>query len=530
MELRGYQNAARLAVAREWERVQRTLLVLPTGTGKTIVFSALACDVVARGGRVLILAHREELIRQAADKLRRATGLACAIEKANEYAEGCLERVVIGSVQTLLSPERRRALDPPTHIIVDEAHHALSDSYQAVLREWPRARLLGVTATPDRGDMRELGSFFESLAFEYPLPQAIADGFLCPIRALTLPVAIDLRGQKPAGGDWSKEQCAYALEPYLPELTRLYAEHARDRKGLVFVPLCATGHKVVAAFQSHGLRAYFCDGQDRSQIAAWEADGPGSVMVNAMLLTEGYDHPPIDAIAVWRFTRSRPFYCQMVGRGTRIHPGKERLLLIDNLFLTARHSLCRPAHLVANDEEVADKLTEAVERESARGADLDEEALTHAKADVIAEREAALAKKLAEMRHRKRELVDPVQYAVSVGAPALVDYRPALPAESAPPTAAQIEALSKAGIFAGDVQHAGLAEAILSTVAHRKAGGFASPKQVRRLELYGWTRAGQMTYAAAQKVISRIAANGWRMPAGLQPDQGLNGESGKRET
>lgn len=155
---------------------------------------------------------------------------------------------------------------------------------------------------------------------------------------------------------------------------------------------------------------------------------------------------------------------------------------------------------------------------------MDEKALTRAKEEVIAEREAALAKKLAEMRHRKRELVDPVQYAVSVGAPGLVDYRPALPAESAPPTAAQIAALSKAGIFPGDVQHAGLAEAILSTVAHRKAGGYASPKQVRRLEMYGWTRAGQMTYAAAQKVISRIAANGWRVPAGLVPEQRLKEE------
>ena len=520
MELRGYQIAARDAIEREWERVLRTLLVLPTGTGKTVVFSSLARDVVSRGGRVLILAHREELIRQAADKLARATGLACAIEKADEYAAGCLERVVVGSVQTLLSPDRRAALPAPTHIIVDEAHHALSESYQAVLGHWPDACVLGVTATPDRGDMRELGTFFESLAFEYPLPQAIADGFLCPIRALTLPVTIDLRDQKTAGGDWSKEQCAFALEPYLPELTRLYAEHARERKGLVFVPLCATGRKVVAAFQSHGLRAYFCDGQDRSQIATWEADGPGSVMVNAMLLTEGYDHPPIDAIAVWRFTKSRPFYCQMVGRGTRIHPGKERLLLIDNLYLTERHSLCRPAHLVADDDEVADKLTEATERDTGRGTDLDEEALTQAKADVIADREAALAKKLAEMRHRRRELVDPVQYAVSVGAPSLVDYRPALPTESVPPTAKQVEALSKAGIFPGDVQYAGHAAAILAAVAGRKAGGFATPKQVRCLERYGWTRAGQMTYAAAQKVISRLAANGWRLPHGLTPDAG----------
>jgi len=319
-------------------------------------------------------------------------------------------------------------------------------------------------------------------------------------------------------GDWSKEQCAGMLEPYLPELTRLFAEHARDRKGLVFVPLCATGRKVVEAFREQGLRPYFCDGQDRSQIAAWEADGPGSVMVNAMLLTEGYDHPPIDAIAVWRFTKSRPFYCQMVGRGTRIYPGKERLLLIDNLFLTERHSLCRPAHLLAEDEDVARKMIKAAESNGEMA--LDDAALKAAQEDVIRDREAALAKKLAEMRHRRRELVDPIQYAVSVGAPGLVDYRPALPAEAVPPTAVQIEALSKAGIFPGDVQHAGHAEAILTTLSERKAGGFASPKQVRRLELYGWTRAGQMTYAAAQKLISRIAANGWRVPVGLVPDGG----------
>lgn len=515
MELREYQRRAGAAVEREWEKVRRTVIVLPTGTGKTVVFSCLAREIVARGGRVLILAHRDELIRQAADKLKRATGLSCAIEKAEEYAGGCLERVVVASVQTLLSPERRRGIAPPSHIIVDEAHHALSDSYQMVLREWPEARVLGVTATPDRGDMRELGSYFESLAFEYPLPQAIADGFLCPIRALTLPVAIDLRAQRSSGSDWTREQCATALEPYLPELTRLFAEHARDRKGLVFVPLCATGKKVVDAFRSHGLRAYYCDGDDRSQIAGWEADGPGSVMVNSMLLVEGYDHPPVNAIAVWRFTRSRSFYCQMVGRGTRIHPGKDRLLLIDNLYLTERHSLCRPAHLVAEDEEVARKMTEAGEREPGGEMDLDEESVKAAREDVVRDREAALAKKLAEMRHRRRELVDPVQYAVSVGAPSLVDYRPSLPSEATAPTATQIEALSKAGIFPGDVQHAGHAEAILATLAERKAAGYASPKQVRRLELYGWTRAGQMTYAAAQKLISRIAANGWRLPAGM---------------
>ncbi len=502
-------------IKRAWGTWRKVLLVLPTGTGKTIVFCLLSSDIVAAGGRVLILAHRDELIRQAADKLEKATGLSCAIEKADECAAGCLERVIVGSVQTLLSPSRRNALPEPTHIIVDEAHHAISDSYQAVLNHWSNAHVLGVTATPDRGDMRELGTYFEGLAYEYTLPQAIADGFLSPIRALTLPVKIDMTGVKPANGDWSKEQIATALDPYLPELCRGFAEHARERKGLIFVPLCATGKKVVDALSAQGLRAYYCDGDDRSQIKAWEADGPGSVIVNAMLLTEGYDHPPIDALAVWRFTKSRPFYAQMCGRGTRIHPGKENLLLIDNLFLSERHQLCRPAHLFVEEPEIADKITEMSERKPGGAMDLTEVEMDKARQEVIKDREASLAKKLAEMRHRKRDLVDPLQYAVSIGSPNLVDYVPAFAGDVQPPTQTQVDALAKCGIFPSDIKSAGHADAILGALADRKGRGLAAPRQIRILERYGVKGVGQMRAEHAQKLIGRIAANGWRRPVTL---------------
>lgn len=502
-------------IKRAWGTWRKVLLVLPTGTGKTIVFCLLTSDIVSAGGRVLIIAHRDELIRQAADKLEAATGLSCAIEKAEECAAGCLERVVVASVQTLLSPARRNALPAPTHIIVDEAHHCISDSYQTVLNHWPDAKVLGVTATADRGDMRELGSYFEGLSYEYMLPQAIADGFLSPIRALTLPIQINLTGLKPANGDWSKEQVATALDPYLPELCRGFAEHARDRKGLIFVPLCATGKKVVKTLSEHGLRAYYSDGEDRSQIKLWEADGVGSVMVNSMLLTEGYDHPPVDALAVWRFTKSRPFYAQMIGRGTRIHPGKKNLLLIDNLFLTERHQLCRPAHLFVDDPEVADKITEISERDPGGEMDLTDVEMEKARAEVIKDREAALAKKLAEMRHRKRDLVDPLQYAVSIVAPELVDYTPALAGESQPPTETQINALAKCGIFPSDVQSSGHADAILKAFSARKDKGLAEPRQIRILERYKIKGAGQMKYEYAQTLIRRIAANGWRRPVKL---------------
>lgn len=218
MELRPYQQAAREAIEREWEGGRaRTLLVLPTGCGKTVVFCTVAKDVVDAGGRVLILAHRGELLQQAADKLRAATGLGCSVERAEETSAGSWYRVTVGSVQTLMRPKRlaRFAPDHFDAIVVDEAHHALSDSYQQVLGHFPGAKVLGVTATADRGDKRDLGQYFESVAYEYTLPTAIREGYLCPIRAETVPVAIDLAGVKVSSGDFAAGDLGTALDPYL---------------------------------------------------------------------------------------------------------------------------------------------------------------------------------------------------------------------------------------------------------------------------------------------------------------------------
>ncbi|HIR61516.1 MAG TPA: DEAD/DEAH box helicase family protein, partial [Candidatus Faecivivens stercoravium] len=172
--LRPYQQEAVGSIRGEWDRgTLKTLLVLPTGTGKTVVFSAVTALEVREGRRVLILAHRGELLQQAADKLRKFTGLGSAVEKAEETALGSLFRVTVGSVQSLQRPARliRFPSDYYDTIIIDEAHHAISDGYLRVLDHFPDARVLGVTATPDRGDMRNLGSLFQSLAYEYTLPQ-----------------------------------------------------------------------------------------------------------------------------------------------------------------------------------------------------------------------------------------------------------------------------------------------------------------------------------------------------------------------
>ena len=179
MELRPYQKESRAAVFEQWgSGIRRTLLVLPTGCGKTIVFAKITEDCVRNGDRVLILAHRGELLEQAADKIAKATGLGCATEKAEQSCLGSWFRITVGSVQSLMRESRLKRFpeDYFNTIIIDEAHHCISDSYQRVLNHFPDAKVLGVTATPDRGDMKNLGQVFESLAYEYTLPKAIKEG------------------------------------------------------------------------------------------------------------------------------------------------------------------------------------------------------------------------------------------------------------------------------------------------------------------------------------------------------------------
>lgn len=200
MELRPYQQEAKDSIFKEWENgIHKTLLVLPTGCGKTIVFAKVTEECVRRGSRVLILAHRGELLEQAADKIAKATGLMCATEKAEETCLGSWFRITVGSVQSMMR-ESRLSRFPDDYfdtIIIDEAHHCISDSYQRVLHHFPEARVLGVTATPDRGDMKNLGQVFESLAYEYTLPRAIKEGYLSPIKAVTNPFesGFDERGR-----------------------------------------------------------------------------------------------------------------------------------------------------------------------------------------------------------------------------------------------------------------------------------------------------------------------------------------------
>ena len=366
MELRPYQREAEAAILNEWDAgILRTLLVLPTGCGKTIVFSKVIEDRVRAGDRVLVLAHRGELLEQASDKLAQATGLRCATEKADESCLGSWYRVAVGSVQSLMREKRlsRFAHDYFQTIVVDEAHHVLSDGYQRVLDHFGQAKVLGVTATPDRGDMRNLGQCFQSLAYEYTLPKAIREGFLSPIKALTIPLKLDLTGVGVQSGDFKAGDLGTALDPYLEQIADEMTRHCSDRKTVVFLPLVKTSQKFRDILLRHGFRAAEVNGtsQDRAQILSDFDAGKYNVLCNSMLLTEGWDCPSVDCIVVLRPTKVRSLYSQMVGRGTRLFRGKDHLLLLDFLWHTERHELCHPANLICENEEVARKMTENIE-------------------------------------------------------------------------------------------------------------------------------------------------------------------------
>lgn len=520
-ELRPYQQQARDRIHAEWDAGHtRTLLVLPTGTGKTIVFASVAADQVRAGDRVLILAHRGELLEQAADKLQRSTGLVSAVEKAESTCLDSWFRVVVGSVQTLQRTARleRFPQDYFGTIIIDEAHHAITDGYRRILDYFSGAKVLGVTATPDRGDMRNLGEVFDSLAFEYKLTDAIKEGYLCKIMAQTIPLQLDITSVTMSGGDYAVGDLGTALDPYLEQIAAEMARRCKSRKTVVFLPLIRTSQKFRDLLGAHGFRAAEVNGQsdDRRQVLADFDAGKYNVLCNSMLLTEGWDCPSVDCVVVLRPTKVRSLYSQMVGRGTRLSPGKTDLLLLDFLWMTDKHELCRPADLVCEDRTVARQMTEHL-AETGCPEDI-EEAAAQASEDVVAQREEALAKQLEEQRRKKAKLVDPLQYEMSIQAEDLAGYVPAFGWEAGPPSEQQTAALEKLGILPDAVESAGKAALLLDRLNKRRDEGLTTPKQIRCLEKYGFQHVGTWSFEAARHMIDRIAAQGWRgVPKGVNP-------------
>lgn len=489
-KLRPYQLEAVRAINDKWSEWNRELLVLPTGCGKTVVFNTVAHQ---RDGNTLILAHRDELIEQARDKYFAMYGELPGKIKADEND---IRQVTVGSVQTM---SRRDYSGQFQTVIVDEAHHAISPSYQTVLDQFPEAKVLGVTATPDRGDKRSLARYFDGIAYEYGLKTAVAEGYLCPITAKTIPLEIDMDAVTVSIGDFQVDSIAETLEPYLPQIAEAIRFHASARKTVVFCPLISIAQELASMIP--GAREVNGNSADRKEILDWfDKAGPGAVLCNAMLLTEGWDCPSCDCVVVLRPTKIRSLYCQMVGRGTRLYPGKDNLLLLDFLWMCQKHNLCRPASLVSDNEEDI----KAVVKEAKN----DEIDLFSAVSDAEEARRNALAKALANQAKKKSKLVNPLELFDILDDVGLADYEPTFKWEEDDASEKQIKALERFGVDAEGITK-GYACAIMDKLIGRANKKMATVKQIRTLKRFGYEPV-DWTFEQASKKMSALAAVGWK--------------------
>ena len=508
MQLRQYQNEALSAIAEGWREFNRQLLVLPTGTGKTIVFANVTKAFADSGHHVLILAHRDELLQQAADKLSVACGVHSTLEKANHRAYELQDtftppNVVVGSVQTLKQNRLEKWREDYFDLmVIDEAHHCLSDSYNRILNYFD-AKVLGVTATPDRGDKKTLSKVFQNIAYEYSMRTAIEEGNLCKITAKLLPTRIDLSDIRTVAGDYNVNDLVEKISPLLVDVSKQIAENIGTRKTLIFLPLINTSQKMTLLLQQHGISAAHVDGEskDRREILKDFESGKYQVLCNSSLLLEGYDCPEISCVVCLRPTKIRSLFCQMMGRGTRIHPNKENLLILDFLWQTAKHDLCVPASLFSKTKEENAALSEKLSFEK-------ETDLLEAERDVIKEREESLLKQLKEKSQRQGKTINPILFALSIHAEDLSDYEPISDWEVAPASDKQLEFLSKSGFDPATITCKGYASKIIDRIMKRRDLKLATPKQVLLLQKYH-IDASEMSFDAASKAIDTIS-KGWK--------------------
>lgn len=491
MPLYPYQEQAVSAVLEGFNEFNRQLMVAPTGSGKTIMFSHLAHRTK---GRTLILCHREELIEQAADKIHRATGIYAEIEKAERKAD-LHSRVVVGSVQSLMRTKRLESW-PADHfelVVADEAHHAISDSWQRVLQYF-NAKILGVTATPDRADKKNLGRFFENIAYEINLFDLIRQGYLAPIAIQSLPIQVDLSKVRMVAGDYDANGLDEAIGPHFREIARAIKDAASFRKVLVFLPLIATSQAFTEIACQEGIAACHIDGvsEDRAEILKAFAANRFDMLCNAMLLTEGYDCPDVDCVVVLRPTKSRALYAQMVGRGTRKARGKDNLLLLDFLWLHEAHSLIKPAHLIAETPEQAQQIMEF-----AQGRDEPTD-LQLADGEVKRQREEKLRQTLEAQKHRKARSVDAMRFFLDIHRPDLLEYEPCMEWEAREVTEGQAKALINLGFDPGAVTCRGMASKILDLAFSRRKLNLATPKQVKYLRQFQHPQPEAATFEEAK--------------------------------
>lgn len=581
LQMRPYQLEVKCAVITDWETHQSTLVVLPTGCGKTIVFLDLARDFLEAHPtkKVLILAHREELIFQPVSHWKRMTGAPAAIEmgqfKADKlgfqfemFDEAVDTRIIVATVQTLNSQQRcpdcngvpcgqcndgRRyrmqkwAPDEVGLVIIDEAHHSVAETYLRVLDYFKRnsdLKILGVTATPDRADEEAMGKVYQSVAYDYQLPQAIHDGWLVPIEQHYIVVEdLDFSSVRTTAGDLNEGDLEEIIrqERILHRIVNPTLEMAGDRPGLFFTPGIESAQRTTEIINRHRPGAAVCIlGTTDRETRRYEIDqyqkGKRQFLVGCGVFLEGFDAPATAIVAMARPTKSRSLYAQSIGRGTRPLSGlvdaiesadgrraaiaaseKPKLSVLDFVGNSGRHKLISTADILG--DEYPDEIVErAIAKARKSGSPIImQQALEEAEKEERDERRKREEQAASWDAHRRQEVKARVSYSSRIVDPFdLFDTTPKREPgwhKGRKPTPRMLEVLTKS--FKVPIPpdcSFWQAQQLIETCIGRVKKGLCSYKQATLLQKHGYEDAPQYSMKQASETIDKLAKNGWKRP------------------
>lgn len=544
--LRDYQERLVEGVFREFEDVQATLIVAATGAGKTSIFT----EVIRRfqPKRAIVLAHREELIFQAKERIETQGGMDCEIEMADLVASNsifCRTPVVVATVQTLISgngKKRMERFDPMDFglVVVDEAHHGVADSYLKVLQHFaknPDIKILGVTATPDRADEEALGRIFETVAGEYEILDAIHDGWLVPVDQQMVHVhGLDFSTIRTTAGDLNGADLAAVMESEknVQGMCGAALEIIGQKRSIVFTSSVRHAEMACSIFNRHqaGIAGWICgktDKEERRKTMAAFASGKLQVLTNVGCLTEGVDVPAAEVVIMGRPTKSRSLYSQMAGRIMRTLPGvvdglstaderkqaifesaKPSCLIVDFVGNSGRHKLMCSADILGG--RVSEEAVQLAIQEAKKGGRKRmNELLDSAQAEI--KRQAEERRRAEEAR--KARLVAKVQYSSKAINP--FDVLEITPAKDRGWDEGKIisekmaNVLVKMGVDPYALPYAQAKQLCLEQI-RRWNEGLCTIKQANVLRKHG-VETKELKMSEAKRLIDQLASNKWQRPS-----------------
>ena len=514
-----YQVALHSAVEREWEAGNRKALsVLPTGAGKTVAAGELIARHVERREPCLIVAHQVKLVSQFAESLAENYGIYAAVAGGGARPDGD-DLVLCSTVQSMstLINKKKYPKDHFKMICVDECHRSLGGAHQKVIDYFDTAKVLGLTATPRRGDQRDIMDIFDAKAIDIPLNQLIEGGFLSKLVVKNVPLSIRVEGK---GKDFSDQEVGHAIESYLPSCAAHLVEEGRGRCCLAFLPLIEISKKFTSLIndQEGDFKAGHVDGTmdkaDINEMIRKLEDGELDCLCCSMLLTEGVDIRPVSLIMNLRLTKSWTLYVQTVGRGTRLFdpakhqklgrttkwPLKTECVLLDPLWLCDEHSLIqRPSCLVATNDEEAEEIDLQMKSLSLTGGGAD---LMKAATSATHEREEKLRERLELMAARGKRLVDAVELFGAIGRTDLADYEPLTKQDRRKYTEGQKAMLMQHGVDLQSVKDQGHAKLILDEVRNRSKQGLAPMRMAKEAKNKGMDNPWLKSYNEVKDFLS----------------------------